>query len=57
MDSNRENFEHYIYGPSINLKFHYKSIQLIDSHYIDLFNKGYCIDSFIIKQQKKILIS
>ena len=58
MDSNRENYDHYIYEPCINLKFDYKSIQLTDSHYIDLFNKGYCIGSFYNKTtKKKILIS
>ena len=53
-----ENYDHYIYEPCINLKLDYKSIHLSDSHYINLFNNGFCLTSFYNKTtKKKILIT
>ena len=54
----RENYDHYIYAPCINLKLDYKSIHLSDPHYINLFKTGFCINSFYNKTtNKKILIT
>ena len=57
-DPYRENYDHYIYAPCINLKLDYKSIHLSDPHYINLLNTGFCINSFYNKTtNKKILIT
>ena len=52
---NRENYNHYIYEPCINLNYNYKSIYLNNENNIESFKKSYCISNFYNKTTQKII--
>lgn len=54
-NGNREEFDHYIYEPCINLNYDYKSINLINKNDIIEFKKSFCISRFYNKTTKKII--